>query len=64
MKISVVDDEPCMGCGTCPDICSEVFENVHERHGSGKGADPDKYRTRNCQKTIDLWPVRAVSWSE
>jgi ferredoxin len=62
MKIPVVDYETCIGCGSCPEICPEVFELRGDEKAWVIG--PEKCDTCNCQEAIDICPVQAISWSE
>jgi ferredoxin len=62
MKIPVVDYEICIGCGSCPEICPEVFELRGDEKAWVIG--PEKCDTCNCQEAIDICPVQAISWSE
>ncbi|TAN39875.1 MAG: ferredoxin [Nitrospirae bacterium] len=62
MKSPVVDYEACIGCGSCVEICPEVFElkNDDKAWVTGSG----KCDSCNCQEAIDICPVQAISWSE
>jgi ferredoxin len=58
MPKPVVDEAICEGCGSCVEICPEVFEVVDEKaHVIG----PDKCNTCNCQEAADLCPVQAIT---
>jgi len=61
MKIPVVDQDACIGCGACVEECPEVFELKDEK---AHVVNPDKCNTCNCQEAIDICPVTAISWSE
>ena len=61
MKIPVVDYETCIGCGSCPEICPEVFELRDDKAWVIGG---EKCGTCDCQEAIDICPVQAISWSE
>jgi ferredoxin len=61
MKIPVVDQDTCIGCGACIDACPEVFELRDEK---AIVINPDKCGTCNCQEAIDICPVTAISWGE
>ncbi len=62
MKTPVVDYETCIGCGSCVELCPEVFELRNDEKAWVIG--PDKCPTCNCQEAIDVCPVQAISWSE
>jgi len=61
-KKPVVEQEECVGCGNCEEICSEVFrlndDGVAEVHDH-EGATEDK-----IQEAIDSCPVECISWEE
>ncbi len=62
MKTPVVDYETCIGCGSCVELCPEVFELKND--DKAWVIAPDKCGTCNCQEAIDICPVQAISWSE
>jgi len=62
MKKLVVDDNTCIGCGSCTAIAPKTFS----LNNSGKaevmsqtGDSPEK-----IQEAIDICPVQAISWKE
>jgi ferredoxin len=62
-KIPVIDEEACIGCGACEEICPEVFR-MNDSLGfalvvNPGGADPDK-----IEEAIEACPVNCISWSE
>ena len=61
MKKPVVDEELCIGCGECVDKCPEVFEL---RDDKAYVIGPDKCGTCNCEETVDICPVQAISIAE
>ncbi len=61
MKKPIVDYDTCVGCGSCVDLCPEVFELRDEKAWV---IGEDKCGTCNCQEAIDICPVQAISWSE
>ena len=61
-KEPVVEQDECVGCGNCAEICPEVFrlndDGVAEVHDP-EGATEDK-----IQQAIDSCPVECISWEE
>ncbi len=62
MKIPIVDQEACIGCGACIDACPEVFELRDDQ--KAYVINSEKCGTCNCQEAIDICPVTAIRWSE
>lgn len=57
----VVDEELCIGCGYCPEVCHAVFELVDEKWNVVR---PEGCSACDCQEAIDTRPVQAESWGE
>ena len=60
-KVLKVDQDICIGCGHCVDLCPKVFEL---KDNKSQVIGPDKCGTCNCQEAIDTCPVDAISWIE
>lgn len=58
MAKPVVDQDTCTGCGTCVELCPEVFEMKDDK---AEVIGPDKCDTCDCQEAIDSCPVEAIS---
>lgn len=61
-KIPVVDQDECVGCGNCEEICSEVFRLNDD--GVAEVYDPDGAAEDNIQEAIDSCPVECIRWGE
>jgi len=59
-KKPVVEQDECVGCGNCEEVCPEVFrlneDGVAEVHDP-EGAAEDKIRD-----AIESCPVQCISW--
>ena len=58
MKKPVVDWDLCIGCGSCVELCPEVFELKDEK---AYVKAPDKCDTCNCQEAMEICPVEAIT---
>ena len=57
-----VNEDLCIGCGTCEAICPGVFKIDSEK---GKSVViSDGCGECNCQETVDACPVNAISIEE
>ena len=61
MKTPVVDQETCIGCGACVDLCPEVFELKDDKAWV---IGPEKCDTCNCQEAMESCPVEAITLKE
>ncbi|RJQ13974.1 MAG: ferredoxin [Nitrospiraceae bacterium] len=62
MKKPVVDYDACTGCGTCVEICPEVFELGDDGKAFVKAED--KCDTCDCQEAADTCPSEAITISK
>jgi ferredoxin len=61
-KTPVVNQDECISCGLCAEICPEVFrmndQDISEVYNPA-GAPPEK-----IQEAIDGCPVQCIHWEE
>lgn len=63
---AIVDEETCIGCGRCVEICPEIFELDGEIavNKLGEGTDiPIQYESA-CQEAAGECPVEAIAIEE
>jgi ferredoxin len=58
----VVEDE-CIACGTCEEICPEVFV-VNETLGFAQVMNPSGATEEKIQEGIDACPVQCIHWAD
>ena len=58
-----VDEDTCIGCGTCEGICPEVFQ-VSEEEGKSQVINPEGGPEDLIQEAIDSCPMEAIHWEE
>ncbi|WP_028582071.1 ferredoxin [Desulfogranum japonicum] len=61
MAKPVVDQELCIGCEICVDLCPEVFEI---QDGKSYVIGPDKCSSCDCQEAVDSCPTSAIELEE
>ena len=59
MAVPVVDMDLCIGCGSCSEICPEVFEMRDEKSWV---IAPNKCDSCDCQSAADTCPVEAIKF--
>jgi ferredoxin len=59
MATPEIDMEVCIGCGTCAELCPEVFELNDDEKAVVIG--PDKCDTCDCQEAVDNCPVECIT---
>ncbi len=61
MKGAKVDENTCIGCGLCVQLCPKVFEM--QDTGKSKAVNPTGDEESVIQSAIDACPVTAISWT-
>ncbi len=62
-KRAVIDADDCAACGTCVEICPEVFsieEDADTAEFIKEGSAPEKL----IQEAMDSCPVECIHWEE
>ena len=62
-KRVVVDQEECIGCGTCAGLCPDVFE-LDESLGKSQVILPEGGDEACIEDAIASCPVSAISWEQ
>ena len=58
-----VDQDECIGCGTCEGICPEVFQ-LNEETGKSEVIKSEGGPEDLIQDAIDSCPVEAIHWEK
>jgi ferredoxin len=58
-----IDEEECIGCGTCEEICDEVFK-LNEETDKAEVIKPEGGPEDLIQESIDACPVECIHWAE
>jgi len=62
MKRPVVDYDLCIGCGSCVEVCPEVFQVRDDEKAYVIGED--KCSTCDCEEAANICPVEAIKFEE
>lgn len=62
-KKVVVDQEACLGCGTCASLCPDIFE-LDEVLGKSRVIKPEGGDEACIREAMESCPVSAISWEE
>lgn len=58
----IVDQETCIGCGTCVALCSKVFQLGE--NGKAKVINQEGATKEEIQNAISSCPTASISWKE
>ena len=58
----VLNEDRCIGCGLCVQLCPKVF--AMQDNGKSKAIEPTGDEEGNIQGAIDACPVQAITWNE
>ncbi|MGQ9922207.1 MAG: ferredoxin [Desulfobacca sp.] len=59
----VIDEDACVFCGTCAEICPEVFRRNEDKQKS-EVIKPEGGPEDLIQEAIDSCPAAAIRWEE
>ncbi len=62
-KTVYIDEEECIGCGSCVEICPEVFK-MQEGEEKAQVIKPEGGPEDLVQEAIDTCPVSCIHWEE
>ncbi|MCJ7663252.1 MAG: ferredoxin [Desulfobacterales bacterium] len=58
-----IDEEECIGCGTCEEICPEVF-SLNEKTGKAEVINQEGASQDKIEEAIEACPVECIRWEE
>lgn len=61
MAKPIVNEETCIGCGTCESLCPAVFKVNDSGKADVQEADYEENKDA-IQESIDACPTQAISW--
>jgi ferredoxin len=62
-KVVYIDEEECIGCGSCVEICPEVFQ-MKEDEEKTEVIKPEGGPEDLIQEAMDTCPVSCIHWEE
>ncbi|MGB7911356.1 MAG: ferredoxin [Desulfobaccales bacterium] len=62
-KAVYIDEEECIGCGSCVEICPEVFQ-MKEGEEKAEVIKPEGGPEDLIQEATDTCPVSCIHWEE
>ncbi len=61
-RVPYIEEDECTGCGTCEEICPDVFKLNDD--GVAEVIDPFGAPKELIQEAIDNCPVDCISWKD
>lgn len=62
-RVPVIDEEACIGCGACEEICPEVFK-MNESLDFALVMNPGGADEAKIEEAMEACPVQCITWSE
>jgi ferredoxin len=62
-KIVYIDEEECTGCGSCEEICPEVFK-LDEETEIASVIKPEGGHEDLIEEAMETCPVECIHWDE
>lgn len=62
-KRVTIEEEECIGCGSCEEICPEVFE-LDEETDKARVIKPEGGPEERIEEAIGTCPVDCIYWEE
>jgi ferredoxin len=56
-----IDEEECIGCGTCEEICPEVFK-LNEKTDKAEVINQEGAPEDRIEEAIEACPVECIHW--
>ena len=62
-KRVVIDEDECVGCESCTDLCPDVFEFVEDTE-KAVVIEPEGGDEECIEEAIETCPTECISWEE
>ena len=62
-RVPLLDEEACIGCGACEEICPGVFR-MNESLGFALVLNPGGADADMVEEAMEACPVNCITWSE